>query len=971
MKRILLILSIFICSISLSQSTLVGLVLETVDNSSAGFSNNEVTYRLYAELNGGQITHIFGDQSNPLSISTSTTFFENTFGEDIQGLVNSAFFTLAPFASLPFDTWLTIGDSYTDPASKSIGLDLETGFANSNLYLGGGSSQQGSIFRSANNSLCFPDVNGYVLLGQFTTTGELSGFINLIGKDDNGNDWTEYNISIPSLGDANIPGCTDSTAYNFDASANIDDGSCIATVNGCTDSSASNFDSSANTDDGSCNYQPLPPLAGLVLEIVDNSSGEFTSGELTYRLYAELNSGLITFIFADEINPLEISTSTSFVDDPIFGADIQGLVNDNFFGFIPSLAYDTWLTIGDAYASEGDAASTTPGLDLSGFSGSSLSLGGTVNSDAAIFRTPDDPLCLPDANGYVLLGQFTTTGDLSGFINLMGKDANGNEWSETNIPIPSIGGDVLGCTDPNAINYNTWANSDDGSCVFCIDIDSFISNESCDSYDWNGVTYTESGTYTFETTNSLGCDSTATLTLTINNSSTSQESVTVCDSYDWNGVTYTESGTYTYESTNDEGCTNVATLTLTINSSTTSQETVTACDSYEWNGTIYYESGVYLHESSNDVGCSNVDILNLTINNSTTSQESATVCDSYDWNGTTFTESGTYTYESTNDEGCINVATLTLIINNSTPSFTIANDCDTYDWNGVTYTESGTYTYESTNDEGCINVATLILVINNSSTTQESATVCDSYDWNGVTYTESGTYNWVGLNSNGCDSIVIIDLTIINSYYTNNNVSLCFGESIDVGNNTYNETGSYIDTLTTVNGCDSIVTTNLTLYSDIVSIITQSGSDITVNAVGGTSPYSYQWITGEVTESITPLTNGNYWVIVNDINFCESDTSFFNVDWTHTSLSEIYINDLIIYPNPSNDVFNIMFNSYAKQDINLTIHNILGEVIISETLRSFSGDYSSRINMSQYPNAIYILKLTTNNGMINRKLTLD
>ncbi|MDC3050686.1 hypothetical protein OA171_02540, partial [Flavobacteriales bacterium] len=795
-------LSIFICSISLSQSTLVGLVLETVDNSSAGFSNNEVTYRLYAELNGGQITHIFADQSNPLSISTSTTFFENTYGEDIQGLVNSAFFTLAPFASLPFDTWLTIGDSYTDPASKSIGLDLETGFANSNLYLGGESSQQGSIFRSANNSLCFPDVNGYVLLGQFTTTGELSGFINLIGKDDNGNDWTEYNISIPSLGDANIPGCTDSTAYNFDASANIDDGSCIATVNGCTDSSASNFDSSANTDDGSCTYQPLPPLAGLVLEIVDNSSGEFTSGELTYRLYAELNSGIITFIFADEINPLEISTSTSFVDDPIFGADIQGLVNDNFFGFIPSLAYDTWLTIGDAYASEGDAASTTPGLDLSGFSGSSLSLGGTVNSDAAIFRTPDDPLCLPDANGYVLLGQFTTTGDLSGFINLMGKDANGNEWSETNIPIPSIGGDVLGCTDPNAINYNTWANSDDGSCVFCIDIDSFISNESCDSYDWNGVTYTESGTYTFETTNSSGCDSTATLTLTINNSSTSQESVTVCDSYDWNGVTYTESGTYTLETTNSSGCDSTATLTLTINSSTTSQEIVTACDSYEWNGTIYYESGVYLYESSNDVGCSNVDILNLTINNSTTSQESATACDSYDWNGVTYTESGTYTYESTNDDGCINVATLTLIINNSTPSFTIANDCDTYDWNGVTYTESGTYTYESTNDEGCINVATLTLVINNSSTSQESATSCDSYDWNGVTYTESGTYTYESTNDEGCTNVATLTLTINSSTSSQETVTAC--DSYEWNGTIYYESGVYLHESSNDVGCSNI-----------------------------------------------------------------------------------------------------------------------------------------------------------------------
>ena len=47
-----------------------------------------------------------------------------------------------------------------------------------------------------------------------------------------------------------------------------------------------------------------------------------------------------------------------------------------------------------------------------------------------------------------------------------------------------------------------------------------------------------------------GCDSTATLNLTINNSSSSSEDVTACDSFDWNGVTYTESGTYTFATTN-------------------------------------------------------------------------------------------------------------------------------------------------------------------------------------------------------------------------------------------------------------------------------------------------------------------------------------------------------------------------------------------------------------------------------------
>ena len=42
---------------------------------------------------------------------------------------------------------------------------------------------------------------------------------------------------------------------------------------------------------------------------------------------------------------------------------------------------------------------------------------------------------------------------------------------------------------------------------------------SCDSYVWHGEIYTESGVYTFNTTNQFGCDSTATLNLVINNSS--------------------------------------------------------------------------------------------------------------------------------------------------------------------------------------------------------------------------------------------------------------------------------------------------------------------------------------------------------------------------------------------------------------------------------------------------------------------
>jgi len=63
-------------------------------------------------------------------------------------------------------------------------------------------------------------------------------------------------IVIPGLSLINsliVQGCTNPTAFNYNALANTDDGSCIAVVNGCTDSTAySGYNPLANTDDGSC-----------------------------------------------------------------------------------------------------------------------------------------------------------------------------------------------------------------------------------------------------------------------------------------------------------------------------------------------------------------------------------------------------------------------------------------------------------------------------------------------------------------------------------------------------------------------------------------------------------------------------------------------------------------------------------------------------------------------------------------------
>ena len=63
-------------------------------------------------------------------------------------------------------------------------------------------------------------------------------------------------------------GCTDSTAFNFNPDATQDDESCIAVVEGCTDSTATNYVYNANTDDGTC----IPVVYGCIDDNALNTS---------------------------------------------------------------------------------------------------------------------------------------------------------------------------------------------------------------------------------------------------------------------------------------------------------------------------------------------------------------------------------------------------------------------------------------------------------------------------------------------------------------------------------------------------------------------------------------------------------------------------------------------------------------------------------------------------------------------------
>lgn len=371
-----------------------------------------------------------------------------------------------------------------------------------------------------------------------------------------------------------------------------------------------------------------------------------------------------------------------------------------------------------------------------------------------------------------------------------------------------------------------------------------ITMEACSNYEWNGTNYNTSGTYTYTSTSVAGCDSVATLNLTILPNYTitfsanggngtmapqqacSGQTVTLNANSFTNGTSVftgwatTAGGSVVYANGADVTVTGNMTLYAvwyTPCSNQTATVTVANCDSYNWYGTEYTTSGTYTHTVTNAVegGCDSIYTLNLTINQSVSSTVNETACDSYTWsaNGQTYTTSGTYTYNGTTAQGCANNQTLVLIIEQSGTSTVNETACDSYYWsvNGQTYTTGGTYTYNGTTAAGCVVSQTLHLTINQSTSSTETQQACDSYVWNGTTYTTSGTYTIDGTNAQGCPDVQTLNLTINQSVSSTVSETACDSYTWSANGQTYTTSGTYTYNGTTAQGCSDMQTLNLTV----------------------------------------------------------------------------------------------------------------------------------------------------------------
>ncbi|WP_338394883.1 T9SS type A sorting domain-containing protein [Fulvitalea axinellae] len=448
----------------------------------------------------------------------------------------------------------------------------------------------------------------------------------------------------------------------------------------------------------------------------------------------------------------------------------------------------------------------------------------------------------------------------------------------------------------------------------------------CDKYTWiDGITYTQSNnsaTHTLQTLN--GCDSLIRLDLTINNSTQTIDKITACDRYTWiNGITYTQSNnsaTHTLQTPN--GCDSLIRLDLTINNSTQTIDKITACDKYTWiDGITYTQSNnSATHTLQTPNGCDSLIRLDLTINNSTETIDKITACDQYTWiDGITYTQSNnsaTHTLQTLN--GCDSLIRLDLTINNSTQTIDKITACDQYTWiDGITYTQSNnsaTHTLQTPN--GCDSLIRLDLTINNSTETIDKITTCDQYTWiDGITYTQSNNSAIHLLQTlNGCDSLIRLDLTIYNSTETIDKITACDKYTWIDGITYTQSNNSAIHLLQTLNGCDSLIRLDLTINNSTETIDKITACD------------QYTWIDGiTYTQSNNSATH-----ILQTVNGCDSlvrlDLSI-SPEFCETPLNiRDKLNAVKIYPNPTEGPLNIDFGKLKRPT--LLLYDTQGKLLL-------------------------------------------
>lgn len=252
-----------------------------------------------------------------------------------------------------------------------------------------------------------------------------------------------------------------------------------------------------------------------------------------------------------------------------------------------------------------------------------------------------------------------------------------------------------------------------------------------------------------------------------------------------------------------------------------------------------------------------------------------------------------------------------------------------------------------------------------NSTNTISETACDSYTVpsGDETYTASQTNIKDTIpNMAGCDSLLTINLTMGFSNTGTDMVSACDSLVWIDGNTYYTDNNSATHILTNQDGCDSVVTLDLTVTTLDLNV-TSNDPVLTADQSGA----AYVWlncadsmpVSGANNQAFTATANGDYAVEIT-LNGCKDTSNCYSI--AMVSLEENEQSDLLIYPNPTEGEIVIDFG--GMKEVTIRIFSADGRELIH--LKQ-NGQQNLRFQLDE-PKGVYLLEIRNENELIRKKL---
>ena len=305
--------------------------------------------------------------------------------------------------------------------------------------------------------------------------------------------------------------------------------------------------------------------------------------------------------------------------------------------------------------------------------------------------------------------------------------------------------------------------------------------------------------------------------------------ITICEGNTANifGVNRSVAGFYSDSVANPVStCDSILLVELVVLDTSLTSLNVSICQGFTHfaGGSNQSASGVYVDVLTNRFGCDSTVVTTLTVNDTFLINVLEEICEgeTYLAAGALQTTSGVYIDNLLSVNGCDSTVVTTLDVLDSALTVINVTVCEgeSHMAGGAAQTTSGTYIDLLSTYESCDSTVITNLTVNDTALTVLNVMICEgtSHTAGGAAQTTSGTYIDILSTSQGCDSTVITNLTVNDTALTVLNVEICEGASHNAGGAAQTTPGTYVDVLSTYQGCDSTVITNLTVNDTALTV---------------------------------------------------------------------------------------------------------------------------------------------------------